>query len=177
MKATLTLLLVLALTILVTLLGCITPELIERASDAYEEYETEQRAEKERKAQEAQAKAEAAQKAADEAAKEAAANPPASSSTSGGYVWKPVSESNSKLVVLFPHKYKGKIKSSDIRNADGQILEVGKFSGDVHNGNRPHYRYSKSGSKYGKNLKSVATLKNGELVVYKIPNGGKRVDK
>ena len=35
MKATLTLLLVLALTILVTLLGYITPELIERASDAY----------------------------------------------------------------------------------------------------------------------------------------------
>lgn len=115
--------------------------------------------------------------------------PPASSSSgsssssggsSTGYVWKPISEGDRNLVVLFPNSYKGKVNGGDIHSGlpptDDNLVEKGRFSGDTHNGNRPHYRYSKPGSHYGKNLYSVAKLTAGGYKSWSIPNGANRYD-
>lgn len=99
---------------------------------------------------------------------------------SNGYVWKPISESDRKLVVLFPNKYKGNLDGGDIHSGlpptDANLVEKGRFVGDVKNGNRAHYRYSKPGSGYGKNLYSVAKLKDGTYKSWSIPNGATRYD-
>ncbi|MDZ4197933.1 MAG: hypothetical protein U1E27_01465, partial [Kiritimatiellia bacterium] len=67
----------------------------------------------------------------------------------GGFIWKPVSESDGKLVVLLPAGYKGKVNGCWIARGDGSVVENGRFVGDTHNGNRPHYRFSKPGAQYG----------------------------
>ena len=144
--------------------------------DAYEEWETEERAQKEQAAREAAIAAAEAAKAAEEAAE--AAETRTDTTISNGYVWKPVSEGDGKLVVLFPNAYKGKIESAGIYSAlppsPSTLIEAGKFKGDTANGNRPHYRYKKPGSSYGKNIFSVAILKDGTIKSYPRSNGGNR---
>ncbi len=116
-------------------------------------------------------------RSADEADPQPAATTSSSSSgatSGGGFVWKPVSESDHKLVVLLPSQFKGNVESCWIANAGGGVIEVGNFAGDTHNGNRPHYRFSKPGSGYGANIQVVARLKSGGTESWAIPNGASR---
>ena len=92
----------------------------------------------------------------------------------GGFLWKPVSESNRKLVVLLPPRYVGQVTGVFIANASGRPIERGSYSG-VHNGGRPHYRFSKAGSGYGSNIYVVADLRGGGSVHWVVPNGASRV--
>jgi len=94
----------------------------------------------------------------------------------GGFVWKPVSESDGKLVVLLPTSYKGNVSMCYITDANGGFIESGRFVGDTHNGNRPHFRFSKPGAQYGNNLYIVAVNNDGSLHHWFIPNGGGRTD-
>lgn len=93
----------------------------------------------------------------------------------GGFVWKPISENDRRLVVLLPSSYRRQVQSVGVYSASGSLLESGRFSGDVHNGNRPHYRFSKPGAGYGTNIYVVATLNSGAKVHWHIPNGARRV--
>lgn len=88
-----------------------------------------------------------------------------------GFVWKPVSESDRKLVVLFPSSMKG-IKSVAIYQNE-KVVEKGKYSG-IHNGNRAHFRFSRPGSAFN-NVYLIATMNDGINYVYKISNGGSRI--
>lgn len=88
-----------------------------------------------------------------------------------GFVWKPVSESDRKLVVLFPSSMKG-IKSVAIYQNE-KVVEKGKYSG-IHNGNRAHFRFSRPGSAFN-NVYLIATMNDGINYVYKISNGGNRI--
>lgn len=97
-----------------------------------------------------------------------------SSGGSGGFIWKPVSESNGNLVVLLPSQYRGKVSSCKITKG-GKTLESGSFSGDTHNGNRPHYRFSKPGAGYGSGLTVVAATSSGNKS-WSVPNGSKRTE-
>jgi hypothetical protein len=92
-----------------------------------------------------------------------------------GFVWKPISESNRKLVVLLPRSYRRQVQSVGIYSSTGNLIESGRFAGDTHNGNRPHYRFSKSGAGYGSEIYVVATLNSGGKVHWRIPNGARRV--
>ena len=91
---------------------------------------------------------------------------PASSGGGGGFLWKPVSDSNGNLVVLLPSQYNGKVKSVSVNG------EQGSFSG-IANGNRTHWRFSKPGAAYGANARVVAATSGGN-VSWTVPNTGSR---
>lgn len=92
----------------------------------------------------------------------------------GGFLWKPVSENDGRLVILLPAQYRGVVKSVAVKDSEGNTLEMGRFAGDVHNGGRPHFRFDKSGGAYGANIYTVADV--GKLVHWPIPNGAARTE-
>lgn len=94
----------------------------------------------------------------------------------GGFVWKPISESDGRLVVLLPPQYRGRVRATFLAHGDGTVIEMGRFSGDDINGNRPHYRFSRPGAGYGQNLFVVSDLTDGHTVHWPIANGASRVD-
>lgn len=71
-----------------------------------------------------------------------------------GALWKPVSESNGKLVVLLPDAFTGKTPKTLKLVAAGKTLEEAKLA-SVANGNREHYRFKSPGSKYPSNCQFV----------------------
>ncbi|MCB0334123.1 MAG: hypothetical protein KDD55_11525, partial [Bdellovibrionales bacterium] len=72
-----------------------------------------------------------------------------STAGSGEFLWKPVSESDGKLVVLLPSELRGNIDTVSIYASlpadNSSLIEEGNFTGDDHNGNRPHFRFSQAG--------------------------------
>ena len=96
--------------------------------------------------------------------------------TKSGFLWKPVSESTGDLVVLLPSAYRGGRVASTKVYSGGAFLEQGRYTGDA-NGNRPHYRFSKSGASYGKNITVVATLQDGVTQQsWSVPDGARRTE-
>jgi hypothetical protein len=93
----------------------------------------------------------------------------------GGFLWKPVAESNGKLVVLLPSQYTGSISTCFIASPSGSVIEQGSYGG-VHNGGRVHFRFSQSGSYYGSGIYVVADLEDGTTVNWYIPDGGSRTE-
>lgn len=103
-----------------------------------------------------------------------------SSSDATGFLWKPVSESDGNLVILFPSALRGLITSGAVYSAwpftPENLVEEGRFTGDTHNGNRPHYRFSGSGASFGNNLFAVATKNDGSQDWWYIPEGAQRTE-
>lgn len=102
--------------------------------------------------------------------------PAASGPSSGGFLWKPVSEGDGNLVVLLPSQYRGRVSQTAVLNASGQVIEVGRFAGDTHNGNRPHYRFSMPGAGFGSKVTVAARMSDGSVKTWRIPNGGSRYE-
>jgi hypothetical protein len=92
------------------------------------------------------------------------------------FVWKPQSENDHKLVVLIPRVYTDSVRAAWIADADGEIIEMGRFTTDSHNGNREHYRFNGKGGDYGTNIYLVALDGNRNLIHWPIPNGASRYD-
>lgn len=91
----------------------------------------------------------------------------------GGFLWKPVSDHGSKLVVLLPPQYTGQVSGQYVASPDGTPIERGSFS-SVGNGGREHYRYSKQGGGYPNGSHAVADLKAGGAVHWTVPNTSSR---
>lgn len=91
----------------------------------------------------------------------------------GGFLWKPVSDSNGKLAVLLPPQYTGYVSACFIATRSGSVIEQGTYSSTA-NGNREHYRFSKPGSAYPAGVVVVADLKSGGSVHWPIPSPGSR---
>lgn len=98
----------------------------------------------------------------------------------GGFLWKPVSESDKKLVVLLPEELRGMINRVEIHSSlppsEATKLANGRFAGDTMNGNRPHFRFEKPGSSYGNDVHVVAYHNDGSMYTWDIKNGGSRND-
>jgi hypothetical protein len=96
----------------------------------------------------------------------------------GGFLWKPVSESDNKLVVLLPEALRGAISRVEIHTSlppsDITKLAEGRFAGDTMNGNRPHFRFDKPGSGYGSDVHLVAYKDDGSVLSWDIKDGGSR---
>jgi hypothetical protein len=99
---------------------------------------------------------------------------------SGGFLWKPVSESDGNLVVLLPTDLKGLIDRVEIHTEVPPTEETkvaeGRFAGDTHNGGRAHFRFDKPGADYGDNIHLVCYKDDGSYVSWAIGNGGDRHD-
>jgi len=94
----------------------------------------------------------------------------------GGFVWKPKSEGDHKLVVLLPASLTDGIKAGWIADKDGNVVEGGRYVGSQHNGGREHYRFNRQGGDYGRDLFLVSRDRNNQLIHWPIPNGGARWD-
>jgi hypothetical protein len=92
---------------------------------------------------------------------------------SGGFLYKPVSDTTGNLVILMPPQYAGQVSSVALRGPTGEILENGQFSGNG-NGGRDHFRFSRPGSGYPDNLTVEVTLNSGEVVKYLIGDSSAR---
>jgi hypothetical protein len=80
---------------------------------------------------------------------------------SGEFLWKPQSEKDGKLAVLIPSSLTGRVAEVAIVSPDKKrVLQSGKFSG-VGNGNRAHFRFSKSGDKFPDGAIVWIKLKDG----------------
>lgn len=95
----------------------------------------------------------------------------------GEFLWKPVSDKDGKLAVLLPKQYTGKVASVKIISSkDGSTLAKGKYSG-VGNGDREHFRFSKSGGSFPDGSIVHVTLKDGQKLEVKIKDTAKRLSK
>ena len=95
------------------------------------------------------------------------------SESGSGFLFKPVSDSNGKLVVLLPPALSGQIKRVSLVNENGKVLERGQYSGNA-NGGRDHFRFQRAGGKYPDNLEVRVTLITGEVLRYLIDETAKR---
>jgi hypothetical protein len=91
---------------------------------------------------------------------------------SGGFLYKPVSDTTGKLVVLMPSKLAGMIAGVKIYDPSGNLLESGRHTGNG-NGGRDHYRFKKTGAAYPDGLIVEATLTTGDKVTYRIKETSK----
>ena len=91
-----------------------------------------------------------------------------------GFLWKPISESDGRLVVLLPESFTARnITAVDLYPDDTPAPEerlvdgFGNFS-SIANGNRRHYRYARRGDGYPPNTWVIATetLPDGTTVLY-----------
>ncbi len=92
-----------------------------------------------------------------------------------GFLFKPVSDSNGNLVILLPNALKNQVESVLLKNSAGELLEEGIQSG-YGNGDREHFRFSKSGSDFPANLTVEVKLNDGSKQIYLIEDPAKRYD-
>ncbi len=104
--------------------------------------------------------------------------PNSSVSARGGFLWKPRSESDGNLVVLLPPQLTGLVESAQLYSAlpptEQNRLEVGRFTGDTHNGGRAHFRFDQPGGSYPDGAVVLATLTDGRTVSFRIGESSSR---
>lgn len=92
-----------------------------------------------------------------------------------GFLWKPVSESDEKLVVLLPAEMTDQVLQVVLKDSNDETVEEGRSTG-VHNGGREHFRFDKPGGGYPNDVTVEVTLSDGSVQTYKIPNPSERYD-
>ena len=104
-------------------------------------------------------------------------NSPGSSSevSSGGFLFKPVSDSDGRLAILLPPKLSGLVQSVRLVDKNGDPIESGRYAGNG-NGGRDHYRFSRAGGGYPDGLKVEVVLKTQEIVRYTIKETSQRTE-
>ena len=89
---------------------------------------------------------------------------------SSGFVWKPESDSDKKLVVLMPKRFYGNMVSATLGS------EVRSPVPEPYSDGRQVFRFKKSGAAYGNNISLVIKTKQNKVVTYSIPVGGNRYE-
>jgi hypothetical protein len=92
-----------------------------------------------------------------------------------GFLWKPESEKDKKLVVLLPPRLSGMVANVRLMGPSGEELETGRYSGNG-NGGREHFRFSRAGGSYPDGLTVEAKLTTGEIVRFNIGETSSRSD-
>lgn len=98
----------------------------------------------------------------------------------GGFLWKPVSEGDGKLVILFPTDISPTVVSGEVHRSfppkASTLMEAGNLAYRSANGNRAHFRFTRSGGAYGNNVYAVAVMPDGRKIGFPIPTGAARID-
>lgn len=84
-----------------------------------------------------------------------------------GFLYKPVSDTTGKLVILTPSKLAGLIQGVKLYDPAGKLLESGRYTGNG-NGGRDHFRFTKPGSSYPDGMVVEVTLNTQDKVRYVI---------
>lgn len=88
-----------------------------------------------------------------------------------GFLWKPISESDGRLVVLFPESYDVRFESVEAEVVGGG-LESGEFGGFT-NGSRQTWRFDQEGGAYTGLLK---VQDEAQDCLWEVETPGQRVD-
>lgn len=92
-----------------------------------------------------------------------------------GFLWKPRSDSDGRLVVLLPSQFLGRVAKVEVVSADGsKVLATGRYAG-IGNGVRLHFRFDRSGSNFPNNVILQVTLTDGQIGGVRIPNPSSRI--
>jgi hypothetical protein len=89
------------------------------------------------------------------------------------FLYKPISDTTGKLVIVTPAAMAGDIVSLKLKGPDGNLLEQGTFGGNG-NGGRDHFRFSKPGERYPDELTVEIRLSDGSLKTYVINDSSER---
>ncbi len=92
-----------------------------------------------------------------------------------GFVFKPESDHEKKLVILLPPDLAGEVTDVTLKDEDGNTIEEGRSSGYA-NGGREHFRFNRAGQDYPENITVEVSLADGTTTTYEIPNPGLRYD-
>ena len=83
-------------------------------------------------------------------------------------------------MVLLPPSWRSVVERVELHDSlppsGASRIESGRFTGDTHNGGRPHFRFSEPGQAYGGDLYVVAYGRDGETHTWHIPRGADRVE-
>ena len=91
-----------------------------------------------------------------------------------GFLWKPSSDGDGKLVILLPKEWTGKAEQVKILDPSGKkVVETGRFT-SIANGFRQHYRFNKSGGSYPDNATVQVTFSDGSVASIKIGDSANR---
>lgn len=91
---------------------------------------------------------------------------PANTTGSAEFLWKPSSDSDGKLVVIFPAAFNGRITAVSVNG------EAGRYSSTA-NGNRTHWRFSKPGAAYAAPAR-VVSMVDGKAFPVTVDSPAKR---
>lgn len=94
---------------------------------------------------------------------------------SDSFLWKPVSTSDGKLIVLLPAKLTGLATGVKLYDPAGALLATGRFTSNG-NGGRNHYRFSKPGAEFPDGVKVEVSLSTGEKIRYSIRDSAERTE-
>lgn len=92
-----------------------------------------------------------------------------------GFLFKPVSEGNGKLVVLLPPTMSQQVESVSIVGSSGQVIENGQSYGDYEDG-RPLFRFDQAGNSYPNNITVTVAMLDGTERAYNIANPAQRYE-
>ncbi|MCB0332558.1 MAG: hypothetical protein KDD55_03600 [Bdellovibrionales bacterium] len=92
-----------------------------------------------------------------------------------GFVFKPESDHEKKLVVLLPSNLANNVTDLVLKDEDGNTIEEGRSSGYA-NGGREHFRFNRAGKDYPENITVEVSLSDGSTISYEIPNPELRYD-
>lgn len=98
---------------------------------------------------------------------------PQGGGSDAGFLFKPVSESDGKLVVLLPPRLAGLVKGLTLVGPNGEVIEKGRYTGNA-NGGRDHFRFSRAGGQYPDGLSVQVTLATDEVLRYVINETSER---
>lgn len=91
-----------------------------------------------------------------------------------GFLWKPSGENSSKLVVLLPSAFSGKVRTSTGAIwSGGSQVERANFTG-IGNGDRGHYRFGKAGNWYPSGSQFRVTDNAGTVWAWTVAKTGSR---
>jgi hypothetical protein len=93
----------------------------------------------------------------------------------GGFLFKPVSDSDGKLAILLPPKLSGLVSGVRLVGPNGETIESGRYAGNG-NGGRDHFRFNRPGGGYPNGLTVEVALKTGEIVRYLIQETSQRTE-
>jgi hypothetical protein len=95
----------------------------------------------------------------------------------GGFLFKPVTENEKKLAVLSPDGVGPLIKSMRLVDANGNLIEEGRFTSFGDDGrNRAKFAFKKQGGQYENNITVEIHYIDGTVGKYSIPDPSKRYD-
>ena len=93
-----------------------------------------------------------------------------------GFLFKPVSNNESKLAVLLPGNFKNFVAGVKLKDSLGNVLDTGRSTGYGDTGEREKFAFSKAGGEYPANLNVEVTFLDGTTKTYVIPDPSQRYD-